>query len=48
MGAGYYDRLLKGKQTKPFYLGLAYAFQETERIEAQAWDVVLDQVLIAG
>jgi 5-formyltetrahydrofolate cyclo-ligase len=48
MGAGYYDRLLQGKQTKPFYLGLAYAFQETERIEAQAWDVVLDQVLIAG
>lgn len=50
MGAGFYDRKMAFKRTtnkptrsKPPYIGLAYAFQESETaIQQQAWDIPLD------
>ncbi|TAM58230.1 MAG: 5-formyltetrahydrofolate cyclo-ligase [Rhodanobacter sp.] len=46
-GGGYYDRsfaFLKKqvRPTEPLLVGIAYAFQELPRIEAEAWDVALD------
>jgi 5-formyltetrahydrofolate cyclo-ligase len=46
-GAGYYDRsfafLRKGERPRePVLIGVAYSFQEVERIAPQEWDVTLD------
>jgi 5-formyltetrahydrofolate cyclo-ligase len=48
-GGGYYDRsfaFLAGqiRPTEPLLVGIAYAFQEVDTIEAQAWDIALDYV----
>jgi len=48
-GGGYYDRsfaFLRGREDvgKPVLVGVGYAMQEVERIDAQAWDVRLDYV----
>ena len=48
-GAGYYDRsfaFLAGEErpARPLLVGVAYAFQEVEALDAQAWDVPLDYV----
>ena len=45
MGAGYYDRALANKKQKPFYCGLAYAFQQVEQLANEAWDVSLQAVV---
>lgn len=50
MGAGYYDRtfqfLLKNPQKKhPKLIGLAYAFQLMNELDADPWDVPLDAVV---
>ena len=44
MGGGYYDRTL-WKKHKAYRLGLAYDFQQAERLERQSWDQPLDAVL---
>ena len=49
MGAGYYDRtfsfLLRRKQwLRPHLMGVAYSFQQTNKIERQSWDVPLHAV----
>jgi 5-formyltetrahydrofolate cyclo-ligase len=49
-GGGFYDRAfafrnLRGAWHAPRLVGLAYAFQEVERIEAAAHDVLLDAVV---
>jgi len=46
MGAGYYDRCFRflsraGAWRKPKLLGIAYSFQEVERLEPQPWDISL-------
>ncbi|HVC18191.1 MAG TPA: 5-formyltetrahydrofolate cyclo-ligase [Rhodanobacter sp.] len=48
-GGGYYDRsfaFLKKqvRPTEPLLVGIAYAFQELPRIDAEIWDVALDFV----
>ena len=48
-GGGYYDRsfsFLQGRVDvgKPVLVGVGYAMQEVERIDAQPWDVRLDYV----
>jgi len=48
-GGGYYDRsfsFLQGRTDvgKPVLVGIGYAMQEVERIDAQPWDVHLDYV----
>ena len=48
-GGGYYDRsfsFLQGRADvrKPVLVGVGYAMQEVERIDAQPWDVALDYV----
>lgn len=44
MGGGFYDRALEYAD-RPALLGVAYRFQRVMRIEAQPWDVILDDVL---
>ncbi len=44
MGAGYYDRTLAGGRPK-LLVGLAYSWQEVDRLPADPWDVPLDFVL---
>jgi 5-formyltetrahydrofolate cyclo-ligase len=48
-GGGYYDRsfsflLSRADVGKPVLVGVGYAMQEVERIDAQPWDVRLDYV----
>ncbi|MDE2307845.1 MAG: 5-formyltetrahydrofolate cyclo-ligase [Xanthomonadaceae bacterium] len=48
-GGGYYDRSFaflkkQARPTEPLLVGIAYAFQELPRIDAEAWDVALDFV----
>jgi 5-formyltetrahydrofolate cyclo-ligase len=50
MGGGYYDRSFAalhshGGWRRPRLIGVAYAFQEVDRLPAEAWDVPLDGVL---
>jgi len=48
MGGGYYDRLFQFRQYQtapPLLIGLAYAFQETNEIITQSWDVSMDAVV---
>jgi 5-formyltetrahydrofolate cyclo-ligase len=49
MGGGFYDRTFAFTRsrrcaTRPYLLGIAYAFQRVERLQAQPWDVPLDAV----
>ena len=48
-GAGYYDAAFafrnRARRTRPLLVGLAHAFQEVPRIDAQEWDVRLDIVV---
>ena len=44
MGAGYYDRVLKGV-SGPLLVGLGYSAQEVDSIPADSWDIALDKVL---
>jgi|SaaInl5LU_22_DNA_1037371.scaffolds.fasta_scaffold06378_4 5-formyltetrahydrofolate cyclo-ligase len=50
MGGGYYDRLLTpsssaAPENRPLIVGVAYAFQQLEDLEAEDWDVPLDAVV---
>jgi len=50
MGGGYYDRTFAFRNTRqqwkgPSLIGLAHAFQLTDRISTQPWDVQLDSVV---
>ena len=48
MGGGYYDRTFafqqKGNEA-PYLLGVAHQFQYVDSIQAQSWDVILDDVI---
>jgi 5-formyltetrahydrofolate cyclo-ligase len=49
MGAGYYDRAFAYRRWRqtwrgPKLIGVAYAFQRIDRIEAAAHDVLLDAI----
>jgi 5-formyltetrahydrofolate cyclo-ligase len=44
MGAGYYDRALKGI-SGPLLVGLGYAAQEVSTIPTDSWDIALDKVI---
>ena len=52
MGGGYYDRTLAQASAqcpaRPFRVGLAYDFQQIERLQRQVWDQPLDAALVAG
>jgi 5-formyltetrahydrofolate cyclo-ligase len=48
-GGGFYDRSFaflkeQARPTEPLLVGVAYAFQELEQIEAEPWDVPLDLI----
>ena len=49
MGGGFYDRTLafclQEARPKPHLVGVAYGFQEVERLERQVWDVPLEGVI---
>jgi 5-formyltetrahydrofolate cyclo-ligase len=50
MGGGYYDRTFRflnqrSSWTHPHLIGLAYAFQETDRLPVRRWDVPLQEVV---
>ncbi|MDQ2070366.1 5-formyltetrahydrofolate cyclo-ligase [Natronospira bacteriovora] len=50
MGAGFYDRTFAFRRmrqhwTGPRLVGVAWAFQEQDRIESMPWDVPLDAVI---
>jgi len=50
MGGGYYDRSFEfiknsHRHKKPFLLGVAYACQEIEQLEADPWDIPLNGIL---
>lgn len=50
MGGGYYDRTFAftkqdGSTACPFLCGLAYEFQEADKIPSKAWDVQLDAIV---
>lgn len=50
MGGGFYDRTLRwlGRQqssNRPKLIGLAYQFQEVEKIEREPWDIQLDWLI---
>ncbi|QCU72420.1 5-formyltetrahydrofolate cyclo-ligase [Luteimonas yindakuii] len=47
MGAGWYDRTFAQRRDSagpPWLAGVAYSFQEAERLDARSWDVPLDAV----
>ena len=48
MGGGYYDRTLANCPARPFRVGLAYDFQQVERLQRQVWDQPLDAAVVAG
>lgn len=48
MGGGYYDRTLACCPAQPLRVGLAYDFQQVERLQRQIWDQPLDAALVAG
>ncbi len=49
MGGGYYDRSLSYTQTRPWrrakLVGLAYEFQQVEKLPTEPWDIPLDRVI---
>lgn len=46
MGSGYYDRTLKGWQQKNIYpIGLAHDCQQVDKIENEAWDIPLPEII---
>ena len=50
MGGGYYDRAfafskLRKKWRKPLLVGVAYSFQQVDKINPEAWDVPLHAVI---
>lgn len=48
MGGGYYDRFLSSSvppDDRPLVVGVAYDFQQLDRLEAESWDVKLDAVV---
>lgn len=50
MGGGFYDKTLAGLGsghiwTRPRRIGIAYAFQQVNRVPAETWDVPLDAVV---
>ncbi|MGN0909695.1 MAG: 5-formyltetrahydrofolate cyclo-ligase [Succinivibrio sp.] len=45
MGGGYYDRLLKRVRPQARLIGIAYDFQKVERLEAESWDMRMDEVI---
>ena len=46
-GGGYYDRTFAFRRTtrKPLLVGVAYELQRLPRIEANTWDIRLDQII---
>jgi 5-formyltetrahydrofolate cyclo-ligase len=49
MGQGFYDRAFAFKRhrkywNRPFLCGFAHAFQQTQQLPSQAWDVPLDAI----
>jgi len=45
MGLGCYDKVLANKKEKPVLCGLAYSFQEVDKIKKEVWDVPIDLVV---
>lgn len=45
MGGGYYDRLLKKLSSECLTMGIAYDFQEVDKIDYESWDMPLDEVV---
>jgi 5-formyltetrahydrofolate cyclo-ligase len=48
MGGGYYDRFLSTSiplSDRPLVVGVAYAFQQLDRITAEEWDAKMDAVV---
>lgn len=48
MGGGYYDKTFAGireQWRRPVLLGIAYAMQEVDELDANSWDVRLDGIL---
>jgi len=48
MGGGFYDTTFafhKGKQTKPWLIGMAHACQEVDALETASWDIPLFAVV---
>ena len=45
MGKGYYDRTFTQAWRKPKLMGIAHASQESEKLDAQAWDIPLDAIV---
>ncbi|WP_028109196.1 5-formyltetrahydrofolate cyclo-ligase [Ferrimonas futtsuensis] len=45
MGAGYYDRYLAGKGSRPLLVGCAHECQRLEGLESAPWDIPLDAVV---
>lgn len=45
MGGGYYDRLLKKLSFNCITIGLAYDFQQIDKIEYEPWDMPLDEII---
>lgn len=48
-GGGYYDRSFaflseRTRPSRPLLIGIAYGFQEVERLHAEPWDIALDYV----
>lgn len=49
-GKGYYDRTFaflnkQPRPSKPLLIGLAYDFQQVDHLDAESWDVKLDEVI---
>jgi 5-formyltetrahydrofolate cyclo-ligase len=48
MGGGFYDRTFSFTHTdqknKPLIAGIAYSFQQLEKLEAASWDVRLGKI----
>ena len=45
MGGGYYDRMLKKLSAQCLIIGIAYDFQYTETLPAEAWDMPMTEVI---
>lgn len=50
MGGGYYDRTMRvlatrGAWQRPYFIGLAHAFQRVAALPAQRWDIALHAVV---